>query len=111
MSLSENGFERTRKREFLDEMTQVVPWAALVALIAPHAPARGTKAWRPPFLVQTMLLTHFLQWFPLRADSGTHPSFEMVRKSSSTKAVFATQHTDHGVRRGSPTRAGLCSGR
>jgi hypothetical protein len=47
MSLSESGFERktkrTRKREFLDEMNLVVPWAELVALIAPHAPARGTK--------------------------------------------------------------------
>jgi hypothetical protein len=41
MSLSESGFERktkrTRKREFLDEMNLVVPWAELVALIAPHA--------------------------------------------------------------------------
>lgn len=41
MSLGENGFERktkrTRKREFLDEMNLVVPWAELVALIAPHA--------------------------------------------------------------------------
>ena len=38
MSLSESGFERktkrTRKREFLDEMNLVVPWAELVSLIA-----------------------------------------------------------------------------
>ena len=45
---------RTRKREFLDEMNLVVPWAELVALIAPHAPARRRQgrtpavcAWRP----------------------------------------------------------------
>jgi IS5 family transposase len=70
MSLSESGFERktkrTRKREFLDEMGLVVPWAELVALIAPHAPARGSQGGRPPFPVQTMLRIHFLQqWFNL----------------------------------------------
>ncbi len=47
-SLSENGFEhktkRTRKREFLDEMDLVVPWAELVSLIAPHAPALVPRA-------------------------------------------------------------------
>ena len=70
MSLSTTGFERktkrTRKREFLDEMNLVVPWAELVGLIAPHAPARGAKGGRPPFAVQTMLRIHFLQqWFNL----------------------------------------------
>jgi len=70
MSLSTAGFERktkrTRKREFLDEMNLVVPWAELVGLITPHAPARGTKGGRPPFAVDTMLRIHFLQqWFNL----------------------------------------------
>jgi IS5 family transposase len=70
MSLSESGYERktkrTRKREFLDEMNLVVPWAELVSLIAPHAPAPGAKGGRPPFAVQTMLRIHFLQqWFNL----------------------------------------------
>ena len=70
MSLSESGFERktkrTRKREFLDEMNLVVPWAELVSLIAPHAPQPGTKGGRPPFAVDTMLRIHFLQqWFNL----------------------------------------------
>ena len=65
-----SGFERktkrTRKREFLDEMTLVVPWAELVALIAPHAPTSSTKGGRPPFAVETMLRIHFLQqWFNL----------------------------------------------
>ncbi|OGA73553.1 MAG: hypothetical protein A2X72_07185 [Burkholderiales bacterium GWF1_66_17] len=64
MSLGESGYERktkrTRKREFLDEMNLVVPWAELVALIAPHAPATGTKGGRPSFAVQTMLRIHFL---------------------------------------------------
>jgi IS5 family transposase len=70
MSLSESGFERktkrTRKREFLDEMNLVVPWAELVSLIAPHAPQPGAKGGRPPFAVATMLRIHFLQqWFNL----------------------------------------------
>lgn len=39
--------KRTRKREFLDEMTRVVPWQKLIALIEPHYP-KG-KTGRPPF--------------------------------------------------------------
>jgi IS5 family transposase len=62
------GFEistkRTRKREFLDEMNLVVPWAELIALIEPHAPTGKTG--RPPFAVATMLRIHFMQqWFGL----------------------------------------------
>jgi IS5 family transposase len=53
-----------RKREFLAEMERVVPWAALVALIAFYAPER--KRGRPPFAVETMLRIHFMQqWFTL----------------------------------------------
>jgi transposase, IS5 family len=55
---------RTRKRQFLDEMERVVPWAALVTLIAPHMPA-GQRG-RPPFPVEAMLRIHFMQqWFTL----------------------------------------------
>ncbi|RQS03432.1 IS5 family transposase [Burkholderia sp. Bp8998] len=72
ISLVGTGFEvstkRTRKREFLEEMNRVVPWAQLVALIAPHAP--NAKTGRPPFAVETMLRIHFLQqWFNL-SDPG-----------------------------------------
>jgi IS5 family transposase len=56
--------KRTRKREFLDEMDRVVPWAALVELVAIHAP-EGKKG-RPPFPIETMLRIHFMQqWFTL----------------------------------------------
>ena len=70
MSLDTTGFERktkrTRKREFLDEMNLVVPWAELVSLIAQHSPTRSAKGGRPPFAVETMLRIHFLQqWFNL----------------------------------------------
>ena len=56
--------KRTRKREFLDEMNRVVPWADLVTLVAPFAP-EGRRG-RPPFAVETMLRLHFMQqWFGL----------------------------------------------
>jgi IS5 family transposase len=56
--------KRTRKREFLTQMEQVVPWSELVDLVLPYAPPRKTG--RPPFEVQTMLRIHFMQqWFTL----------------------------------------------
>jgi IS5 family transposase len=56
--------KRTRKREFLAQMERVVPWAALVELVSPHAP-EGKKG-RPPFAVEMMLRIHFMQqWFTL----------------------------------------------
>jgi IS5 family transposase len=59
-----NSTKRTRKREFLSEMERVVPWTALVDLVAPYAP-EGRRG-RPPFAVETMLRIHFMQqWFTL----------------------------------------------
>ena len=56
--------KRTRRREFLDEMEQVVPWADLVALVSPYLPEG--KRGRPPFSPETMLRIHFMQqWFAL----------------------------------------------
>ena len=55
---------KTRKAVFLDEMERVVPWNALLALIAPHAPRKDKG--RPPFGIEVMLRIHFLQqWFGL----------------------------------------------
>ncbi len=83
LSLGESGFERktkkTRKREFLDEMNLVVPWAELVSLIAPHAPAPGTKGGRPPFAVETMLRIHLLQqWFNLSDPAMEEALYDMA---------------------------------
>ena len=47
------------KREFLAQMKHVVPWAALVALVAPYYPEGRTG--RPPFELETALRVHFLQ--------------------------------------------------
>jgi IS5 family transposase len=56
--------KRTRKREFLEQMDRVVPWAALVELVSPYAP--DGRRGRPPFPVETMLRIHFMQqWFTL----------------------------------------------
>lgn len=82
MSLNTTGFDRktkrTRKREFLDEMNLVVPWSEMVALIAPHAPARNAKGGRPPFAVATMLRIHFLQqWFNLSDPAMEEALYDM----------------------------------
>ncbi|BAL95903.1 IS5 family transposase [Rubrivivax gelatinosus] len=56
--------KKTRKREFLEEMDRVVPWAALVEIVQPHYPRARTG--RPPFALETMLRIHYLQqWFGL----------------------------------------------
>jgi len=94
-SLASTGFElvtkRTRKREFLDEMNLVVPWAELVALIEPHAPAGKTG--RPPFAVAIMLRIHFLQqWFGL-----SDPAMEEALHDVPLYCEFA--HLDAGISR------------
>ena len=56
--------KKTRKRELLEQMEKVVPWAALVECIAPFYPEGKTGG--PPFSLQTMLRIHFMQqWFTL----------------------------------------------
>jgi IS5 family transposase len=67
------SMKKTRKREFLEQIERVVPWAALVALIAPYYPEGRTG--RPPFALETMLRTHFLQqWFSL-SDPAMEEAF------------------------------------
>jgi len=56
--------KKTRKCEFLEQMELVVPWKALVEMIAPFYPEGRTG--RPPFSLEAMLRTHFMQqWFTL----------------------------------------------
>ena len=65
--------KKTRKQVFLDQMDQVVPWAALVELIAPYYPEGKTG--RPPFSLVTMLRIHFMQqWFTL-SDPAMEEAF------------------------------------
>ncbi|MBC7444290.1 MAG: IS5 family transposase, partial [Polaromonas sp.] len=65
--------KKTRKREFLEQMERVVPWAALVALIAPYYPEGRTG--RPPFALETMLRTHFLQQWRSLSDPAMEEAF------------------------------------
>lgn len=65
--------KRTRKGKFLAQMERVVPWAALVELIAPYYPEG--KNGRPPFALETMLRVHFMQqWFSL-SDPAMEEAF------------------------------------
>jgi transposase, IS5 family len=42
--------KKTRKEVFLDKINQIVPWAALVALVKPHARgAQQALGGLPPF--------------------------------------------------------------
>ena len=82
--------KRTRKREFLAQMERVVPWAALVELVAPYAP-EGKKG-RPPFAVATMLRIHFMQqWFTL-----SDPAMEEALHDMPLFREFA--HLDYSTR-------------
>jgi len=76
------GFElkvkTTRKREFLRQMQQVVPWKELEALIAPHMPAPGPKGGRPPYPVSVLLRIHFLQqWFALSDPAAEEALYDV----------------------------------
>ncbi len=94
-SLATTGFElaskRTRKRAFLAEMDQVIPWSDLLVLIAPHAPAGRTG--RPPFAVEVMLRIHLLQQFFGHSD----PAMEEALHDIPLYREFA--HLDAGMSR------------
>ena len=51
--------KKTRKQELLVQMDRVVPWAALIDVIAPYYPEG--KNGRPPFALETMLRIHCMQ--------------------------------------------------
>jgi IS5 family transposase len=71
----------TRRERFLAEMDAVIPWPALLALVAPHyaKPGRG----RRPLPLETMLRVYFLQqWFDLsdpQAEDMLYDSESMRR--------------------------------
>ena len=65
--------KKTRKREFLEQMEHVVPWAASAELIASFYPEGRTSS--PPFSLATMLRIHFMQqWFSL-SDPAMEEAF------------------------------------
>ena len=75
------GFElvtkRTRKDEFLEEMSPIVLWSELLAMIQTFAPANKTR--RPPFPTFTLLrLTYMQQWFGLSDPAMEEAFYDMV---------------------------------
>jgi len=63
--------KRTRREKFLDEMEQVVPWAELVAVIAPspYYPTSGRRG-RQPKPLEAMLRIYFMQQWYAMSDPG-----------------------------------------
>lgn len=62
--------KRTRREAFLAEMDEVVPWARLEAVIAPHYPKAGLHGGRRPYPMTVMLRIYLLQqWYQL-SDPG-----------------------------------------
>ena len=60
----------TKRDVFLAEMSAVVPWGALEAVIEPHYPKVGPQGGRRPFPISTMLRIYCLQqWYNL-SDPG-----------------------------------------
>lgn len=79
-SLADTDFalkpKETKRQRFLAEMDAVVPWARLVAVIAPHYPKGGNG--RPPMPLEAMLRVHFMQqWFAL-SDPGMEESLHDI---------------------------------
>ena len=54
---------KTRKARFLEQLNLIVPWAELIALIAPYYPPEGKRAWggRPAYPLEVMLRIHLVQ--------------------------------------------------
>lgn len=71
----------TKREQFLTEMDAVMPWARLLALIAPHYPTDGLG--RPRKDLELMLRVYFLQqWFNLsdpQAEESLYDSESMRR--------------------------------
>jgi IS5 family transposase len=89
--------KKTRKREFLEAIERVVPWAALVKVVEPHYPKARTG--RPPFGIETKLRLHYLQrWFGLSdpaMEEALHdiPMYREFAKLEGVKARLPDETT------------------
>ena len=76
----------TRRERFLAEMDAVIPWAKLLALIAPHYPKAGRD--RQPLGLEKMRIYFLQQWFNLcdpQAEDAIHDG-EAMRRSGARGA-------------------------
>src|SRR5262249_3811401 len=70
--------KRTKRDVFLSEMSTVVPWAKLKALIEPHYPRLGPQGGRRPFPLATMLRIYCLQqWYSLSDPSAEDALYDI----------------------------------
>jgi transposase, IS5 family len=70
--------KRTKRDVFLAEMTAVVPWSMLEALIEPHYPKVGAKGGRRPFPLGMMLRIYCLQqWYNLSDPGAEEALYDM----------------------------------
>ena len=77
--------KRTKRDVFLAEMSAVVPWDMLEALIEPHYPKMGPQGGRRPFPLPTMLRIYCLQrWYTL-----SDPAAEEALYDSQSMRAFA----------------------
>lgn len=68
--------KKTRKERFLSEMEQVVPWSALLRVVAPVYPTAGNG--RRPYPLATMLRVHLMQnWFSLSDPAMEDALYDM----------------------------------
>jgi IS5 family transposase len=87
----------TRREQFLEEMDAVMPWAELLALVAPYY-SKGETG-RKPVGLEIMLRVYFLQqWFAL-----SDPAAEDALYESAVLRRFA------GVDLGRTRRRAICS--
>jgi IS5 family transposase len=75
--------KKTRREVFLEEMDQVIPWAALVKLIEPFYPVAGQG--RRPYPLESMLRVHLMQNFFTLSD----PAMEEALYDSASMRHFA----------------------
>jgi len=72
-AMFEKHSRKSKREVFLDQMEQVVPWSALLALVEPFYPKPGPG--RQPAGMSIMLHTYFLQqWFGF-SDPGMEEAF------------------------------------
>ena len=111
--------KRTKRDVFLAEMTAVVPWAKLEALIEPHYPRLGVQGGRRPFSLSTMLRTYCLQqWYNLSDPGAEEALYDiqsmrafaglelgLLERHELTKAIFAAV-AEHLAAKGELLRGG-----
>jgi IS5 family transposase len=68
--------KRTRKREYLYQMSLVIHWLQLLRLIVHYAAAGKTE--RPPFATELTLLNHLLKQFFGNSDPAIEEALHNI---------------------------------